>query len=220
MTETSVIRVALVDDHVFLLESFSALLELDSRFSVVGTATTAQAGIELVCRERPDVVVFDVDFDGLDSFDVVPQLEENGIKSKVIFLTAHFSDVFLHQALTNNARGYLLKNESALFVRDAIVRVHRGEFVFSRQVADRVVFDEKTEGYKVCTDNLLCSLTITQLSILRHLARGESVKEIARLLRKSEKSIDSHKYRIMHKLQIHDRVELCRYAIREGLTLV
>jgi DNA-binding NarL/FixJ family response regulator len=214
------IRVALVDDHAFLLESFSALLELDSRFEVVGTATTAEAGVALVREQRPDVCVFDVDFEGLDSFDLVPGLEDDCPEVKIIFLTAHYSDVFLHQALSMNARGYLIKNESALSVRDSIVRVHRGEFAFSSPIANRLVFDEKNNQYKVCTDNLLCSLTITQLSILRHLARGESVKLIAHLLGKSEKSIDSHKYRIMHKLQIHDRVELCRYAIREGLTLV
>jgi DNA-binding NarL/FixJ family response regulator len=214
------IRVALIDDHSFLLEAFSALLELDPRFEVVGTATTAEAGVALVQEERPDIAVFDVDFEGLDSFDVVPELEETPPDTKVIFLTAHYSDVFLHQALTMNARGYLLKSESALAVRDSIVNVHRGEYAFSSQVADRLVFDEKNNQYKVCSDNLLCSLTITQLSILRHIARGESVKQIAFVLGKSEKSIDSHKYRIMHKLQIHDRVELCRYAIREGLTLV
>ena len=214
------IRVALVDDHAFLLESFSALLDLDLRFDVVGTAMSAEAGVELVCSEQPDVAVFDLDFEGLDSFDVVPQLMEKCPQTRIVFLTAHYSDVFLHQALSINARGYLLKSESALSVRDALVRVNRDEFVFSPEVSNRLVFDAKKRQYKVCSESLLCGLSVLQLSILRHLARGESVKEVALLLRKSEKSIDSHKYRIMHKLNIHDRVELCRYAIREGLTLV
>jgi DNA-binding NarL/FixJ family response regulator len=66
---------------------------------------------------------------------------------------------------------------------------------------------------------MLTSLTSRQIEVLRHLARGKSVKEVARSMHLSEKSIDSHKYRIMHKLGIHDRVELARYSIREGLTL-
>ena len=61
-------------------------------------------------------------------------------------------------------------------------------------------------------------LTARQVEVLRHLAQGQSVKEVAKLMHLSQKSVDSHKYRIMHKLAIHDRVELARYAIREGLT--
>ena len=83
-----------------------------------------------------------------------------------------------------------------------------------------MIQDPHTKEYSVCTDNMLCGLTLQQLAIMRQLARGRSVKEIAAQFGRSEKSIDSHKYRIMHKLGIHDRVELARYAIREGLTLV
>jgi DNA-binding NarL/FixJ family response regulator len=69
------------------------------------------------------------------------------------------------------------------------------------------------------SESALSQLTNRQLEVLRHLARGESVKEVAKSLQLSQKSVDSHKYRIMHKLGIHDRVKLTRYAIREGLML-
>lgn len=210
----------MVDDHLVVLESFSMLLKLGVECEVVGIATTAEAGVELIESQRPDVAIFDVDFPGRDSFDVVPELIRSSPDTKIIFLTAHLSDVFVHQAISMGARGYLLKGEPAMAVVSAIKRVHEGGHAFSEPVRDRLILDPQTGKYSVCTENMLCGLTLQQLAIMRHLARGRSVKEIAAQFNRSEKSIDSHKYRIMHKLGVHDRVELARYAIREGLTLV
>ncbi len=214
------IRVVIVDDHRVVVESLAALLDLAPDISVAGTATTAGEGAEVVLRERPDVALFDVDFPGRDSFDVVPQLLKQAPSTRMAFLTAHLSDVFVSQAVRMGAHGYVLKDEPSSEVCAAIKRLHAGEYVFSDAVRDRLTWDAVSARYTVRADNMLCGLSVQQLSILRHLARGASVKEIARILGRSEKSIDSHKYRIMHRLGIHDRVELCRYAIREGLTVV
>ena len=218
--DVSPIRVVIVDDHRVVVESLAALLDLAPDFSVAGTATTADEGAEVVLRTRPDVALFDVDFPGRDSFDIVPQLMKQAPSTKMTFLTAHLSDVFVSQAVRMGAHGYVLKDEPSAEVCSAIKRLHAGEYVFSDAVRDRLTWDAAADHYTIRADNMLCGLSVQQLSILRHLARGESVKEIARILGRSEKSIDSHKYRIMHRLGIHDRVELCRYAIREGLTVV
>lgn len=218
--DASPIRVVIVDDHRVVVESLAALLDLTPEFSVVGTAISADDGAEIVLRTRPDVALFDVDFPGRDSFDLVPQLMKQAPSTRMAFLTAHLSDVFVSQAVRMNAHGYILKDEPSSEVCSAIKRLHAGEYVFSDAVRDRLTWDDSLDRYTVRAENMLCGLSVQQLSILRHLARGESVKEIARILGRSEKSIDSHKYRIMHRLGIHDRVELCRYAIREGLTVV
>lgn len=214
------IRVVVVDDHRVIVESLSALLDLLPDFTVVGTATAVDEGAEIVLRTRPDVALFDVDFPGRDSFDVMPQLMKRLPSTRMAFLTAHLSDVFVSQAIRMDVGGYLLKDEPSAEVCAAIKRLHAGEYVFSDAVRDRLTWDSVSGRYTVRADSMLCGLSVQQLTILRHLARGESVKEIARILGRSEKSIDSHKYRIMHRLGIHDRVELCRYAIREGLTVV
>lgn len=214
------IRVVFVDDHRVILDSFSAILALDDEIELVGAEVTAEQGADAVLRERPDVALFDVDFPGRDSFDLVPELTRQLPETKFLFLTGHLSDVFVSQAIRMNARGYLLKDEPAKVVVDSIKRVSRGNYAFSAAVQNRLVWNPVENRYDLRTESMLCSLSIQQLSILRHLARGESVKEIAVALGRSEKSIDSHKYRIMHRLGIHDRVELCRYAIREGLALV
>tara|TARA_R110002072_G_scaffold13481_2_gene56816 strand:- start:7708 stop:8346 length:639 start_codon:yes stop_codon:yes gene_type:complete len=212
--------VVVVDDHRVIVESLSALLDLLPDFTVVGTATAVDEGAEIVLRTRPDVALFDVDFPGRDSFDVMPQLMKRLPSTRMAFLTAHLSDVFVSQAIRMDVGGYLLKDEPSAEVCAAIKRLHAGEYVFSDAVRDRLTWDSVSGRYTVRADSMLCGLSVQQLTILRHLARGESVKEIARILGRSEKSIDSHKYRIMHRLGIHDRVELCRYAIREGLTVV
>lgn len=214
------IRIVLVDDHLVLLDALEALISLDPDFDIVGVASTAEEGVKLTQQLRPDVTLFDVDFPGIDSFDLVPRLMKSTPRTRIVFLTAHLSDVFVHQAIRMSASGYLLKEETGKAIKDGIKSVHAGGYAFSPKVEQKLVFDPQTQRYSVRTDCLLCSLTLQQLAILRHLARGESVKQIALALGRSEKSIDSHKYRIMHKLKIHDRVELARYAIREGLTLV
>lgn len=214
------IRVVLVDDHEMVLDSLAARIGLDPDIEVVGTATTAQEGARITADLRPDVTLFDIDFPGVDSFDVIPALREAGCKTKIVFLTAHLSDLFVHQAMALKAVGYILKGDPVRAVTEGIKQVHLGGFAFSPSVQAKLNFDARNKSYSIKTERLLCALSIHQLAILRHLARGESVKQIALALTKSEKSVDSAKYRIMHKLDIHDRVELARYAIQEGLTLI
>ena len=121
--QTVPIRVVLIDDQKVMLDAMQALLAVHPELSVVGTATTANAGAAMVAELRPDVAVFDVDFPGVDSFDVVPRVRRQTPSTKILFLTAHLSDVILNQALRLEASGYLLKDEPADRVTEAIQRV-------------------------------------------------------------------------------------------------
>jgi DNA-binding NarL/FixJ family response regulator len=141
--DASPIRVVIVDDHRVVVESLAALLDLTADFSVAGMATTADDGAELVLRERPDVALFDVDFPGRDSFDVLPQLMKRVPSTRMAFLTAHLSDVFVSQAVRMGVHGYVLKDESSAKFCSAIKRLHAGEYVFSDAVRDRLTW----EGY-------------------------------------------------------------------------
>lgn len=216
----SPVRVVLVDDHLSVVESFALLLQLDSDFAVSGVATSAEEGERLVLETNPDIAVFDVDFPGRDSFDLIPGLMAERPQTRIVILTAHLTDAFLSQALRMKVSGYILKSEPATSVRSALKLIHRGQTYFSSKAQECLIWDADKQAYEVKMESLLKGLSLLQLAILRHLARGESVKETAAALRLTEKSVDSHKYRIMNRLGIHDRVELCRYALREGLTLV
>lgn len=219
MVTTDTTRIVLVDDHLVLLDALSARVQSDPMLEVVGTASNADDGLRLILETKPDIAILDVELPGRGSFDIANELASRQKETKIIFLTGYLSDVFIEQALRLKARGYLLKGEPIATLLDAINRVAKGEVCFSREVEERLAFDATKNRYMVHSECRLTSLTCRQLEVMRHLAKGQSVKEVAKAMHLSEKSVDSHKYRIMHKLGIHDRVELARFAIREGLTL-
>lgn len=213
------IRVALLDDHKLLLDTLAATIRKDPGMEVVCTATTAEEGLRRIFETAPDVAILDVDLPGGGSFNVAQEVRLKLKKTRVMFLTGFLSDVLLEQALRLKSFGYLVKDEPVEVVLEAVRQVARGKHCFSRQVQERIDYDENRRRYKLHVAHPLADLTTRQLEVLRHLARGASVKDVALTMHLSEKSVDSHKYRIMNKLDIHDRVELARYAIREGLLL-
>jgi len=211
------IRVLLVDDHQMLLESLSQCLEKQPSIRVVGTARTSDDLLKCVRETKPQVVVMDLNLPGRGAFDAVSDLRHDFPTVKVLFLSGFLADVFVTQALRLRVGGYLLKGVPVKTLVDAIQKVAAGQTVYSPEIEERVIFDPALRRYVSQNESDLSTLTARQLEVLRHLARGESVKDIAKQMYLSQKSVDSHKYRIMNKLGIHDRVELARFAIREGL---
>lgn len=216
--ETNPVRIVMVDDHQILLDALALQLNADADIELLATATNGDDGLRIILETKPDIAILDVDLPGRGSFDVANELVTRQKQTKLLFLTGYLSDVFIEQALRLRAHGYLLKGEPCRVLLDAIKRIANGEVVFSKVVEERLRYDAERNRYEVRSENNLSGLTGRQLEVLRHLATGQSVKEVAREMHLSEKSVDSHKYRIMHKLGIHDRVKLARFAIREGLT--
>ena len=214
----SPIRVLLIDDHAMVLESLSARLSVVPQIEVVGTATTCEDGFRVAIEQKPDVVLLDVNLPGRGAFDLAEDLISRRPDTRLIFVTGYIADIYLEQALKLNASGYLLKGEPVHILAKAVLAAMANEKSFSTDVAERLTLDPVTKKYSVKSQSSLSALTGRQIEVLKHLARGESVKEIARQMHLSQKSVDSHKYRIMNKLGIHDRVELARFAIREGLS--
>lgn len=213
------VKVMLVDDHLLLVEALTARLNQDPRIEVIGGLGSTDEAFKHALLTIPDVVVLDVDLPGRGSFDLISDLRSRLPNVKFILLTGYLTDVFVSEALRMGVDGYLLKQETASAVCEAIIEVANGSFCFSETVRRKLQYDHDSKKYTAIVESQLAGLTSRQIEVLRHLARGESVKEIARQMHLSQKSVDSHKYRIMHKLGIHDRVELARFAIREGLSL-
>jgi len=212
------IRVVLIDDHAMVLESLSARLAINPQIQIVGMAATCDEGFRVAIEQKPDVVLLDVNLPGRGAFDLAEDLVSRRPDTRLIFVTGYLADIYLEQALKLNASGYLLKGEPIHTLAKAIISAMADEKTFSADVAERLSYDAATRKYAVKSQSSLSALTGRQLEVLKHLAKGESVKEIAKQMHLSQKSVDSHKYRIMNKLGIHDRVELARFAIREGLS--
>jgi len=217
--DVSPIHVLLVDDHEMVLESLTACFEQHPSIRVVGAAQSSDELVEVAREKKPQVVVMDLNLPGRGAFDAVSDLRAELPGIRVLFLSGFLADVFVTQALRLRVGGYLLKGASVKSLVNAIHQVSAGETVYGPEVQDRIMFDPETRRYVSRNESDLSSLTGRQLEVLRHLARGESVKDIAQQMYLSQKSVDSHKYRIMNKLGIHDRVELARFAIREGLMI-
>ncbi len=211
------IRISLTDDHLLLLQVLAARIEMQPDMNVVCMSTSGEDGLKHILESKPDVAVMDVELPGRSAFDVAAEILQRALRTRILFLTGHLTDVFVEQAIRLKSAGYLLKGEPVEFLIDAIRKVASGETCYSRQVQERLDETAPSRIRTLHSAHPLTDLSNRQLEVLKHLARGESVKEVARSMHISLKSVDSHKYRIMHKLGIHDRVELARYAIREGL---
>jgi DNA-binding NarL/FixJ family response regulator len=212
------VRVLLVDDHAMVLEALASRLRVAPGVSEVVTASNGEEALREALKSPFDIAVLDIEVPGRSAFDLAAELLQRVRGTRVIFLSGFMSDILIEQALQVRASGYVVKGESVDAISRAIDAVSRGETYFSPQIRERLRFDLSRKSYVMDHAHPLSALTTRQIEVLRHLAVGQSVKDVAKLMHLSQKSVDSHKYRIMHKLAIHDRVELARYAIREGLT--
>ena len=211
-------RLLMIDHQRCFTESLSYRINSEEQdLDVIATATDTETGMRIVFDTKPEMVVFETELPGRGAFDAASDLSIRLKETKIVFLTGHLSDILIDQALRVRAGGYLLKSEPVEFVIQSLKRIAKGEFCFSKAVEERLEHDPLRNRFIFRSDTGLSSLTPRQLEVLRHLAEGYSVKEAAKRMLLSAKSVDNHKYRIMRKLGICDRVELARFAIREGL---
>lgn len=184
---------------------------------VVASVSNGNEALERSRELEPDIVLLDIDMPGMLSFEAAREILQCSPKTRVIFLSAFFHDRYIEEALSTGASGYLTKNEPPAKVIAAIRDVARGVSYFSPEVQSRLVVDVDGLSLKNSQSTRASLLTRRESETLRYIARGLAKKEVANLMGLSIRTIDSHVRNIMEKLDIHDRVELTRFAIREGL---
>ncbi len=214
---TEPITVLIADDHALVRGTFATYLERTPDVKLVGQAENGDKALELATQLRPAVVILDIDMPGLFSFEVARQIRKISPHTRVMFLSAYFQDRYIEQALAVEAAGYLTKAEPPEAVLKAIREVAAGGICFSPEVLSRIVLD--SHGARLASGQATRASTLTrrELEVLRLLARGQSKKEIAGNLHLSQNTVNRHTSSVMTKLGIHDRVDLARFAIREGL---
>jgi len=205
------IRVFLADDHELVRQGLKALLEREG-FQVVGEASNGQEALRLVPDARPDVAVLDISMPILNGLDAARELQKSSRRTRSILLTRHDENQYVTEALRAGVRGYVLKNQAATDLVHAIQRVCRGEIYLSPSISHTVV-----EAFLSKTPLPADPLTSRERQVLQLVGEGKSSKEIAVLLGISIKTAESHRTRLMGKLDIHELASLVRYAIRRGL---
>lgn len=215
---TKPITVLLADDHALVREMLAERLESEADIQVLASVADAGEALAAARESPPGVVIMDIDMPGRSAFEVAGEIRELHPTARVIFLSAHLNDQYIEQALESEAAGYLTKDEPTARLIEAIRSVARGATHFSSAVSERIVIDE--HGAHLGHDHLtrLHLLTQREREVLGHLAQGLPKKSIARLMGISVKTVEKHCDHVMEKLDIHDRVQLARFAIREGLS--
>lgn len=205
-------RVLLADDHQIVREGLRGLLE-KAGHEVVAEASDGREALRSARALLPDVAVLDMSMPLLNGLDTAHEIRRIAPTIKTILLTMHSDKSYVLQALRDGARGYVLKSQAALDLIRAIQEVMRGEVYISPGVAASVV-----DAYLGKVDVDADPLTPRERQILQLVAEGKTTKEIARLLSVSFKTAESHRNRIMKKLDIHNVTGLVHYAIRAGIT--
>jgi len=205
------IRVALADDHVLVRQGLRSLLERE-RFRIVAEASDGREMIRMVELLHPDVAVVDIRMPLLNGIDAVRELARSCVKTKMILLTQHDEAQYIHEALEAGVRGYVLKSQVASDLVQAIQQVARGQVYLSPRVSGAIV-----EAYRSKSDRPPDPLSTRERQVLQLIAEGKSTKAVAVVLGVSVKTAESHRSRLMQKLDIHETATLVRYAVRRGL---
>ncbi len=214
---TGEIRVLIADDHALVRRALCDRLQREADFVVVGQVSSAAEAVTMAIDSRPDIVLMDIDMFGLDCFDAVRRIRSIRPATGVVFLTSSLCDRHIDQALAVNASGFLTKRDPPERIVEAIREVASGATYLSEDVLSRIVIDEGKTRSGPVSQSRLSKLTRREFEVLRYIASGMAQKKIAATMSVSAKTVDNHCTNLMNKLDIHDRVELTRFAIREGI---
>lgn len=196
------IRVVLIEDHTIVRQGIAALLSTAPDVEVVGEAGDGRAGLDVVERLKPDVVLCDLALPGLGGLEVMRQLNERPEPPACLVLSMYHDSVWVQRAIDAGARGYVLKGSA---VKDLVlaIRIVAAGGQYLSPGAKRAAETEE--------------LSPREREVLTLLAEGHTSKEIGSILGISPRTAEHHRARVMEKLQIHDIPGLTRYAIRVGL---
>ncbi len=205
------IRIVLADDHVLVRQGLKSLLEREG-FQVVAEASDGQEALRHVKSLQPEIAVMDISMPTLNGLNAAREVRRASPKTKTILLTQHDESQYIRDALEAGAQGYVLKNQVASDLVLAIRQVSLGQVYLSPGVSSAVM-----EAYQSKSEQSKNPLTLREGQVLQLIAEGKSTKDVASLLGISVKTAESHRTRLMQKLDIHETASLVLYAVRNGI---
>lgn len=209
------IRVALADDHAIVLDGLEQLFRLESEFEVVARSTTADAAVNAVEAHKPDVLVLDLAMPGHDGLWVLRRINELGVATRTVLLTAHVDEEKLIEAIRLGVAGVVLKEMAPRQLMECVRKVHAGEKWLEKQSVARAMDRMLKRESEI--DRLSRLLTPRELEIVRLAAEGLRNKEISERLTITEGTVKIHLHNIYEKLGVTGRSQLILYATRHGL---
>jgi len=209
------IKVLLCDDHTLFREGIKAILKDEPSIEIVGEAADGRQAVAKALQLHPDVVLMDIAMPDLNGFDATRRILQNSAKAKVLILTMYEEEEVINRCLGAGASGYVLKDAPRAHLIHAIDVVNKGGQYMSSRALKKVV-KQYVKGAKSAPTGYE-RLSDREREVLKLLADGLALKEIAVKLVLSVKTVDAHKTNLMRKLDLHDRAELIKYAIQRKL---
>ena len=209
----SKIRVLLVDDHALMRDGIRALLDLQDDIEIVAEACEGQDAIDKAQKLKPGVIIMDISMPGMDGLEATRRIKKKNPAMKVLVLTQHDNREYILSTIKSGSDGYLPKRALGSELVAAIRAVHQGHSFLYPAAAGALIEDYRRQVEKEPYD----SLTEREREIFRLIADGHTSREIADTLFITLKTVHNHRAKIMIKLDIHNRSELIKYAIRKGL---
>jgi DNA-binding NarL/FixJ family response regulator len=207
-----VIRVLLADDHTIVRQGLKLILAQQPDFQVIGEAGTGKEAAELAEKLKPDLVLMDVQMPDLNGIEATRRMVAANPRVRVLALSMHKEALYVREVLKAGARGYILKDAIDTELINAMRSVARGDGYISPAVSGALLTD-----YREQSSNPLDSLTTREREVLQLIGEGKTNKEVANKLNLSVYTVDSHRGKIMEKLNLHSTGELVRFAVKNGL---
>jgi len=222
------ISIVLVDDHSIVRDGIKYLLEEDENLAVIGEGSNGFEAIELVNTLNPDLLIIDVRMPEMNGIEAVKNINNTTTNTKSIVLSMHDSEEYILESIEANAMGYLLKDASKAEVLKAIHTVHNGEKYFSGDISNIIVNNLlKKSSTKTTPSNETptpseeksantYNLTKKEIEILQLVLLGKTNKEISETLNKSKRTIETHRFNLMKKMDVKNLIELSSKAKEQG----
>lgn len=203
------ITVFLADDHTMVREALAETLDREPDMEVVGQCGEGLAVLPEVRKIKPDILVLDITMPGLNGLDICRDVVRRFKGVSVLLLTMHDNKEFVSTGLKHGASGYLLKESAAEELVEAVRRVARGELYLGPGIHRSAIRDDKPDPHE--------RLTTRERQVLQLVAEGKTNRQVAEQLGLAVKTVDTHRTRLMRKLDIHDQTSLVKYALRRGI---
>jgi len=214
------IRVLVVDDHTIVRDGICALLGLAGDIEVVGEAANGREALEMVRKLMPHVVLMDMAMPIMGGLEATRRIRKEFPGIKVLALTQYDDKEYVFPVIEAGAYGFISKTAASSELVSGIRSVHRGDSFLSPSVAKLLVEDyQQGASLRGCYDPYE-QLTDREKETLKLLAEGYTTQEIADMLVISPKTVEGHKTNLMSKLDIHNRIDLVKYALRKGIITV
>lgn len=212
------IKIILADDHAIVRSGLARLLQQQEGIEIVGQADNGVSAVALTKQLSPDVVVMDIGMPDLNGIEATRQIVKESPRTKVVGLSMHSSKKYIREMFKAGASGYLLKNCPFEELTEAINIVIGGKTYISPSISTAIIGDY-ISGAVDDKSSVFAVLTEREREVLQLLAEGKTTKQIAERLHISSKTVEAHRLKVMHKLDIDNIAQLTKYAIQEGLTM-